>query len=67
MSPNYKKPFIPLLVNLTRARRCILLRPVDQQQRLLYLIATFDLWDPGPAPPFVGPRVSDHGLLVLGP
>ena len=34
-------------------------------QGLLYLIATFDLWDPGLAPPIPGPRVSDHGPLVL--
>ena len=32
---------------------------------LLRLIATFDLWDPGPAPPIPGPRASDHGPLVL--
>ena len=40
-------------------------RSVDQRQGLLRPIATFDLWDPGPDSPFPGPRVSDHGPLVL--
>ena len=50
-------------------RWMILLGPwsVDQRQGLLCLIATVDPQDHGPGAPIIGPRVSDHGLLVLGP
>ena len=40
-------------------------RSVDQRQGLLCLIAKVEPYDPGPDPPFPGPRVSDHGPLVL--
>ena len=40
-------------------------RSVDQRQGLLCLIATVEPQDHGPRPPIPGPRVSDHGPLVL--
>ena len=48
-------------------RWMILLGPwsVDQLQGLLCLIAKVEPQDHGPGPPIPGPRVSDHGPLVL--
>ena len=40
-------------------------RSVDQRQGLLCLIATVEPQAHGPPPPILGPRVSDHGPLVL--
>jgi len=38
---------------------------VDQLQGLLCLIAKVEPQDHGPGAPIIGPRVSDHGPLVL--
>ena len=48
-------------------RWLVLLGPwsVDQRQGLLCMIAKVEPYDPGPDPPIPGPRVSDHGPLVL--
>ena len=40
-------------------------RSVDQRQGLLCLIATVHPQDHGPGAPILGPRVTDHGPLVL--
>jgi hypothetical protein len=40
-------------------------RSVDQRQGLLCLIATVHPQDYGPGAPILGPRVTDHGPLVL--
>ena len=40
-------------------------RSVDQLQGLLCVIAAVKPQDHGPGPPIIGPRVSDHGPLVL--
>ena len=40
-------------------------RSGDQRQGLLHLILTVHPQDHGPAPSILGPRVSDHGPLVL--
>ena len=40
-------------------------RSVDQRQGLLCLIAAVEPQAHGPPPPIPGPRVSDHGPLVL--
>ena len=40
-------------------------RSVDHGQGLLCLIPTVEIQGHGPGAPFVGPRVLDHGPLVL--
>ena len=40
-------------------------RSGDQLQGLLCLIAKVEPQDHGPGAPIIGPRVSDHGPLVL--
>ena len=40
-------------------------RSVDQRQGLLCLIAKVEPYDLGTGTPILGPRVSDHGPLVL--
>ena len=40
-------------------------RAVGQRQGLLCLIATVEIQDYGPHPAILGPRVTDHGPLVL--
>ena len=40
-------------------------RSVDQQQGLLRLISIVEIEAYGPHPPIIGPRVSDHGPIVL--
>ena len=40
-------------------------RSGDQRQGLLCLIAKFEIQNYRPHPPIPGPRVSDHGPLVL--
>ena len=40
-------------------------RSVEQRWEVLCLIPTVEAQDLGPWTPIPGPRVSDHGLLVL--